>query len=185
MQPIFTVQYAEFMAAEYLKKQIKNVSAYIPMSPQEKGVDFLICKYDEEKSRNIICSFQVKMSRSYSDTKYAHSLFFNTFSTRGNADWYILVGIYPENMNQTEDDSKSEIKWTEIMLAFSKNEMNDFLENICQKRDPQKKDTKFGFGFNDNKKILLTRGSVEEKDFSKYLIKNRITEIKEFLLKGR
>ena len=185
MQPIFTVQYAEFRAAEYLQKQIKNVSAYIPMSPQEKGVDFLICKYDEEKLKNITCSFQVKMSRSYNDTKYAHSLWFNTFSTRKNADWYILVGIYPENINQTEDDSKSQIKWSEIMLAFSKEEMKDFLEDIRQKKDPQKKDTKFGFGFNNNKKILLTRGSANEKDFSKYLIKNRITEIKEFLLKGR
>ena len=53
MQPIFTVQYAEFRAAEYLKKRIKKVSAYIPISPQEKGVDFLICKYEEENSKNI------------------------------------------------------------------------------------------------------------------------------------
>jgi len=174
LQPMFNIQYSEFKAAEYLTKRIKNSSAFIPLSPQQKGIDFIICKYNNEK--NITCSFQVKMSRAYDDTKYTHSLWFNTFKVHENADWFILVGIYPENISK-ENTSKISIKWKEIMLAFKNKEMELFLDGVRQKKNPQKKDSKFGFGFDDNKKILLTRGSVNEIDCSKYLINNRISEI--------
>ena len=45
MQPIFTLQYGEFAVADYLSKNIKEVSVFVPSSAQEKGIDLLLYKF--------------------------------------------------------------------------------------------------------------------------------------------
>ena len=45
MEPIFTLQYGEFAVADYLSKNIKDVSVFIPASAQEKGIDLLLYKF--------------------------------------------------------------------------------------------------------------------------------------------
>ena len=42
MWPIFTMQYSEFKSAEIVCNKIKNASIFIPVSQQEKGIDFLL-----------------------------------------------------------------------------------------------------------------------------------------------
>lgn len=42
MLPIFTMQYGEFMVADYLSQKLKQISVFIPASAQEKGIDILI-----------------------------------------------------------------------------------------------------------------------------------------------
>ena len=45
MEPIFTMQYGEFAVADYLSKQVKNASVFIPASAQEKGIDLLLYRH--------------------------------------------------------------------------------------------------------------------------------------------
>ena len=39
MEPKFTMQYVEFVVADFLSKNVKNTSVFIPASEQEKGID--------------------------------------------------------------------------------------------------------------------------------------------------
>lgn len=65
MEPIFTLQYGEFAVADYLSKNIKDASVFIPASAQEKGIDLLLYKFCN--GVNLINTIQVKMSRTYYD----------------------------------------------------------------------------------------------------------------------
>ena len=66
------------------------------------------------------------------------------------------------------------------MLAFKKDEMKQFMEEVRLKKNPEKYDKMFGFGFNGKSEIRQTRGYKEERDMKKYLIENRINEITEY-----
>ena len=174
MQPVFTMQYGEFAVAEYLSSNIKDSSVFIPCSAQEKGIDLLLYRYKD--NHNMTNTIQVKMSRSYKNNKWPYSLWFNRFDVPKNADWIILVGIYaktPENINA----KTKETKWDTVMLAFTNEEMTQFMSEVKQKKDPLKDDKMFGFGFNNPNNIYQTRGYLEERSMSKYLIENRISEI--------
>ena len=67
MEPIFTMQYAEFRVADVLSKEIKDASVFIPASAQEKGIDLLLYRHLE--GRNLTNTVQVKMSRTYYSQK--------------------------------------------------------------------------------------------------------------------
>ena len=86
----------------------------------------------------------------------------------------MLVGIYCTNKRMLKAKNT---KWGTIILALKNKEMNRFLKNIKQKKDPSKLDKMFGLRFDDDKNIVLSRGSTKKKDMSKYLIENRINEI--------
>lgn len=60
MQAIFTMQYGEFAVADYLSKEIKEASVFIPSSSQEKGIDLLLYKFSN--GVNTVNTIQVKMS---------------------------------------------------------------------------------------------------------------------------
>ena len=51
------------------------------------------------------------------------------------------------------------------------------MDEVRLKTDIERKDKMFGFGFNEKSKIVQTRGYIEERDMSQYLIENRIEEI--------
>lgn len=74
MQPVFTLQYGEFAVADYLSKNIKEASVFIPSSAQEKGIDLLLYKFSN--GVNLINTIQVKMSRAYYNlnSKYQSTL---------------------------------------------------------------------------------------------------------------
>ena len=64
-----------------------------------------------------------------------------------------------------------------IMLAFTNKEMAAFMVNLKQKKDPTKDDRMFGFEFDDDKNVFQTRGCVERRDMTRFLIENRLDEI--------
>ena len=49
--------------------------------------------------------------------------------------------------------------------------------NLKQKKDPTKDDRMFGFEFDDDKNVFQTRGCVERRDMTRFLIENRLDEI--------
>ena len=178
MNPIFTLQFNEWTVAEELKEKFKDCSVFIPLSRQEKGIDLLLYSYAEHQN---MLTFQVKSSRTYLDkTKevYYANMFFNRFSVHKNADWYILCGICP----LPTDEQLTNFKWKNIMLAFTNNEMQEFLDNIHTKKDITKQDSKFQISFNLNGEFFLTRGCTERKNLNKYLFENRINDILNSLL---
>lgn len=176
MIPQFTMQYGEFAVADFLTNNIKNSSVFIPSSPQEKGIDLLLYRY--QNNSNMTNTIQVKMSRSYENKKWSNILWFNRFKVPENADWIILVGIYAEK-TQDQEELTTNIKWNEIMLAFTNEEMKKFMSEVRQKKDPEKNDRMFAFGFNNPEKIYQTRGYHKERCMSEYLIQNRLKEIED------
>ena len=178
MEPIFTMQYAEFKVADVLSKEIKDASVFIPASAQEKGIDLLLYRYLD--GRNLTNTVQVKMSRTYYSQKvtdeYPYTLWFNRFDVQDNADWFVLVGIYAKLPKDAESIKGN--SWGEIMLAFTNAEMHAFMDEVRQKKDPNKPDKMFGFGFDDTERILQTRGYAVKRDMSQHLLKNRLEEIR-------
>ena len=63
------------------------------------------------------------------------------------------------------------------MLAFTHDEMMQFMDNVRQKKDPSKMDKMFGFGFDDFKTIFQTRGCATQQDMTNYLIEKRLGDI--------
>lgn len=177
MQPIFTIQYGEFIVADYLSKNIKDASVFVPSSAQEKGIDLLLYKFNN--GVNLINTIQVKMSRTYyvPNKKYKGTLWFNRFDPQDNADWFILVGIYAK-LSEKFDSKVKDNQWDTIMIAFKNKEMKQFMDEVRLKTQPDKKDKMFGFGFNGKEEIKQTRGYFEERDMKQYLIENRIDEIR-------
>ena len=78
MEPIFTMQYGEFAVADYLSKNIKDASIYIPASAQEKGIDLLLYRF--EKDKNTTNTIQVKMSRTYYNEKCRKGFPYNSYA---------------------------------------------------------------------------------------------------------
>lgn len=180
MEPVFTMQYGEFAVADYLSKKIKNASVFIPASSQEKGIDLLL--YRHENGCNTTNTIQVKMSRTYYDyektTSYPYHLWFNRFKVQENANWYILVGIYAKRPDDASNAKANSTSWDTIMLAFTNKEMQAFMAEVKQKKDPTKDDLMFGFGFDDEKNIYQTRGYPTHRMMTQYLIENRLEQIK-------
>ena len=181
MEPVFTIQYAEYAVADYLAKKLKT-SVFIPSSAQEKGIDLLLYRHDA-KDGNKVATVQVKMSRVYIDEKkqlpgYYNHLWFSRFAVQENADWFVLVGVYPE-FSKTKGKATKPSKWETIMLAFTKSEMKQFMSEVKQKKNTEKDDRMFGFSFNGQKSIFQTRGFKTYRDMSGYLIEKRLGEITE------
>lgn len=178
MEPIFMMQYAEFAVADFLSKRIKDASVFIPASAQEKGIDLLLYRF--LNGCNTTNTIQVKMSRTYywgSEAAYPYTLWFNRFAVPENANWFVLVGIYSKC--PVDDTGKANrTDWDKIMLAFTNKEMRTFMNEVRQKKDPSKEDKMFGFGFDDNGRIVQTRGYAQQRDMSAYLIENRLDEIR-------
>jgi hypothetical protein len=66
MDPVFTLQWPEYVVCERLQKlcpRSEGYSTYIPVSRQEKGVDLTLLHRSSGKRRAI--TIQVKASRTY------------------------------------------------------------------------------------------------------------------------
>ena len=180
MQPIFTMQYGEFKVSDFLAKNIRNSSVFIPASAQEKGIDLLL--YRNSNGKNKVVTIQVKMSRTYYDhnSGFDNHLWFNRFVVQPNADWYILMGIYARHpkKDQAANSKVSDTGWDYIMLAFTNTEMKYFMDSVRQKKNPDKPDSMFGFSFNEEQsEIRQTRGYHSQREMSEYLIRHRIKDI--------
>lgn len=183
MEPVFNLPYGEFKVANYLNENIDGISVFVPSSRQEKGIDLLLYRYS--KGKRTTTTIQVKQSRAYYPPKpkrpttkrYPYYLWFNRFLPQDNADWFILVGTYAKHPENPETDTKSRIEWEEIMLAFTYDEMVDFLKRVKQKRNRDKDDQMFGFGFDEKQNIDQTRGCDKPISMNDFLIENRLDDI--------
>ena len=192
MQPQFTLPYSEFKVAEILNQKFKPYSVFIPTSSQEKGIDLIL--YNRKATKDRVVTIQVKSSRAYYEsnklskskkTKFKHYLWLNRFEVQENADLFFLIGIYPEmppDKNVNEVNCRS-VDWETVILVFKKDEMKNFLDQVRLKRDPEKEDKMFAFGFDEMDNICWTRGcpEPEPQPMSEYLLKNRIDMIHEML----
>ncbi|PKN96329.1 MAG: hypothetical protein CVU43_21280 [Chloroflexi bacterium HGW-Chloroflexi-5] len=188
MDGIFTLPYSEFEIVNIFQDKFKKSSGYslyIPVSRQEKGVDFILFN-SKIKS---VKSFQVKSSRAYihetkikkngelKPPKYRYHLWLNNFKRRysqGLADFYLIFGLYPaydKSKSMTSDFYKT------MILCFTDKEMGDLLDQVKTKKEG-KEDRFFSFSFNLPEKIFGTRGFVSETDFSRHILENQIETIK-------
>lgn len=185
MDAIFTLPYSEYEAINILKKKLKNgCSFYIPTSRQQKGIDFII----HNSKKNQYIRIQVKSSRAYIDEPkerkdkkriYKYNLWFNNFFERyepGNADYYLLFGIYPEYKNSKNIKSK-ETFWKSIAICFSEKEMFGLLKKI-KKTKNGKVDRFFSISFDAQDQIFGTRGFDGDINLSSYLLDNKLSEFK-------
>ena len=98
-------QYSEYETILQVQKYFKKsggLSVFIPVSRQQKGIDFVIVNTKNRKTLTV----QVKGSRSYTRTEipkrskkelFKYNFWFNNFLHRyfkGQADVYILFGLY-------------------------------------------------------------------------------------------
>lgn len=182
MTPLFTLNAGEYFVADELKNKLKDVSVFVPASPQEKGIDLLLYSFLQDKKETKTLTVQVKQSRSYAQKNGWYDLFFNGFHVYDNADWFILVGVYPKLKNTSEKNNTTNLEWGKIFLAFKNEEMKKFLNSLHQKKDSRKQEKRFGFKFSvsgDCKALDIyhTRGASEEKCFCDYLLERRMGTI--------
>jgi hypothetical protein len=189
MDPVFTLQWPEFLLAEQLQAEFpksKNFSVLVPTSRQEKGIDLaLVHKRKDGASR--VALLQVKASRTYTPAPpkrsftrhYKFHTWFNTFEPSDQADFFLLIGMYAPDSARTLPVAKDWYK--DITLMFTYTEMKEFLDSC--KTVKGEKDGKFGFGFNNESKIEQTRGDQERryKDYTSHLLKNRISTLRKHI----
>ena len=187
MEPTFTLQYPEFLVCNRLQKLCRKdegFSLYIPLSRQEKGVDMALLHRTEKINRTI--TIQVKSSRTYlgvpakrkTTVRYKNYSWFNCFEPSPNADFFALTVVYPTDVNQSKNINSS--WYSDCTLLFTYSEMKELMDNC--KTTKGKPDSFFGFGFNDLKQIIYLRGDMnrENKDYSSFLINNKIKELKQY-----
>ena len=66
VDPIFTLQWPEFLLASGLQKKLPKTEGYsvlVPVSRQEKGIDLALLRKAHKRSRTI--TIQVKASKTY------------------------------------------------------------------------------------------------------------------------
>lgn len=185
MDPVFTLQWPEYVVCERLQKlcpRSEGYSTYIPVSRQEKGVDLTLLHRSAGKRRAI--TIQVKASRTYmgsppkrkTTVRYNYYTWFNRFVPSPDADYFALIGFYPREADQTTKVGPS--WYNDCTLLFSYPEITELMDNcmtVGGKPDPM-----FGFAFNDLDSIIYTRGdsSRSGRDFTKHLIDKKIEELK-------
>jgi|SRR3989338_1186683 len=191
MEAIFTLPYSEYETINDLRKRLaqpKGNYFYIPTSRQQKDVDFIV----HNLKSNRCLRFQVKSSRSYSNEPrklksgkeiYRNNLWFNNFiktCKKSNADYYILFGLYPVYKTTRSIHLKLDF-WKNLIMCFSKQEMIEILKEAKTIRE-NKEERFFGFGFNSENEIYGTRGFKDKPNLSKFLIQNKIKDLKKSIV---
>lgn len=186
MEPVFTLQWPEFVIAQRLQTLLPRKDGYsvlVPLSRQEKGIDLAVLHRGSAGTSRTL-TIQVKASRTYlhhppkrKDTiRFQFNTWFNRFDAPDRADYVILFGMYAPDLWKTKIVSA---KWyKDCSLIFTRNEMRRFMADC--KTVGGKPDRMFGFGFNDDlSRIILTRGDMHRsgKDYSACLLEHPIREL--------
>ena len=179
MDPVFTLPYSEYAVVDLFAKLLPKkdgFSIYVPVSRQEKGVDFLVHNSHHNKSLR----FQVKSSRSYVNSdkcsldkgNFKYTLWFNNFVNRYSAkeaDYYILFGLYPNYSVDTRIAAKNTF-WCPIILCFPDCQMETLLTSVLTKKE-KKPDRFFYIGFDTPDCVYGTRGFPNNRrNLSDYLL---------------
>jgi hypothetical protein len=185
MDPVFTLPYSEYAVIDRFTKQLskrQGFSVYVPASRQEKGVDFLVHNSKQQRSLR----FQVKSSRSYiNDDKKSlskghlkYTLWFNNFRKRymaGEADYYILFGLYPDYTVDSQIAAKKSF-WCPLILCFRDEEMKALLDSVLTKKE-RKPDRFFYIAFDTHDQVYGTRGFTSRLDLSCHLFERQMPNI--------
>ncbi len=190
MDQFFTLQFPEFFIADKLQQLLPRKDGYsilIPLSRQEKGIDLAILK-TPPLNNSAVTTIQVKASRIYlpqapkrrNTIRYQYYTWFNRFDVPERADFIILFGMYPINLDRPGKGSKKWYRDHSLSLLFSNSEMHQFFKECKTKAG--KPDRMFGFGFDELSSIILTRGDMDmgetRKDFVEFLLEKRLDDIK-------
>ncbi len=186
MENIFSLNYPEYATINRISKILKGTgySAFIPVSRQQKGVDFIL---QNNKKPNHTVRFQVKSSKVYPENKlktfnnkkeYGLTLWFNNFINsgqyeKGNSDYYLFFGVYPIFTKYTTKKSRKLNDWKEILLCFKE-------EYLFSHIKENERFLYIHFSLNENgnvSDVLATRGFKEHTDVTDYLIENQLKEI--------
>jgi hypothetical protein len=136
VEGVFTLPWSEYVVAERLQALFapgEDVSVYMPLSRQEKGVDLALVKKSTEGAAQV-ATVQVKSSRTYlgeppkrsTTQRYACYLWYPNFEP-GSADYFVLVGFYPTNRSETM--KVRDPRWyATVAMLFSREEMVAFTE---------------------------------------------------------
>jgi hypothetical protein len=188
LDPIVSLPFSEYAVAVHLAKYFKQKAGYsifVPLSRQEKGVDLILAKR-HKKDRSKVVTIQVKASRTYSpeppkkgiSTRFSFFTWFNRFDVPVEADLFALIGLYPPSEGKTK---KLTSWWDSVILIFTNAEMASFMKSVKTVKGTT--DKMFGFGFDHPNIIFQTRGDSTRslKDYSDFLLKNRIKTIWEMI----
>lgn len=181
MDPVFTLQWPEFLLAHRLQTLLpkkKGYSVFVPVSRQEKAVDLAILRKRGGAHKTI--TIQIKSSRTYSHRppkrkatqRYRFYTWFNRFDPPDDADFIILFGMYAPDSGRTK---KVSAKWyCDCSLVFTKKEMKRLMKSCLTVGG--KPDKMFGFGFDSPKAVYLTRGDKKRKhkDYADHLLEKRV-----------
>lgn len=186
MDGIFSLPYSEYETILQVQKHFKKTegfSVFIPVSRQQKGIDFVIVNTRNRKTLRV----QVKGSRSYNTTDipkwskkevFKYNFWFNNFVHRyveGQADVYMLFGLYPVYTAARGVKSRTEI-WKPVVLAFMDLEMKKLLGKVKTKKE-RKADRFFGISCNDPRSAFGIRGFHKKVDLSHHLLANKTPDL--------
>lgn len=158
-------------------------SVQIPLSRQQKGFDLLIYHRASKKSAAI----QVRASRSYFEkppirsttVRHNYTFWFKRFKeAHGQADFYILFGLYPKSDIVSAPLHRKRIPkawWHHRMLLFSDEEMHKLIKPI-----PENGFFSFSFDHGSDN-MTLTRGAEEYVDYSEHTLFRKIDLLRAFL----
>jgi len=181
MDPVFTLQWPEYLLTQELQRlfpKSKHYSVLIPTSRQEKGIDLaLIRKQPGSKSR--LALLQVKASRTYSGKspkkettrRFRFYTWFNRFEPSPEADFFLLFGMYAADAGYTKRVNAAWYK--HCTLLFTLAEMNQLMSS-CRTVGGTP-DRMFGFGFDSDARIVQTRGDQHRRfvDYTDHLLIRR------------
>lgn len=183
MNPVFTLPYSEYEVANELAQHFKKSKGYsilLPVSRQQKGFDLVLYNSKTKKSLRI----QVKSSRTYSgnepkkkteNEKFKYYTWFNKFHVKkGISDYYILFGLYSKEVKKgiKLDHSRKPKKWYSfIILALKEKEITNLFKGVKHS---------FGFGFNSEDRIILTRPATH-KNITKHSLSDKVSLMKRSL----
>jgi hypothetical protein len=147
-----------------------------------EGVDFLVHNSPHNRSLR----FQVKSSRSYVNDdqrsldkgNLKYTFWFSNFCksySPGQAEYYILFGLYPNYSVDTQIGSRTQI-WRPLILCIPDVKMGQLLDAVMTKKE-KKPDRFFYVGFDSPDQVYGTRGFSTRQDFTEYLLDRQVLNI--------
>jgi len=130
---VFSLTYPEYVAAEALAEALpkRDYSVCIPLSRQQRGFDLLVYNLRNGNAASV----QVKSSKSYDVSRhgdYDLLLWFKRFKPRG-ADFYALVGVYPDHAVLKHSLSGKKTVWSHVILLLPRDEASPLLRKIASR----------------------------------------------------
>jgi hypothetical protein len=189
MEPVFTLQWPEYLLSQELQKlfpKSKHYSVLVPASRQEKGVDIALVRKRPD-SKSSVALLQVKASRTYSPEapkrestrRFRFYTWFNRFDPSPDANYFLLFGMYAPDAARTKPVIAAWYK--HCTLLFTLAEMQHLMSSCLTVGGTP--DRMFGFGFDTEARIVQTRGDQNrlQVDYTDHLLHKRAGLLRRYL----